>query len=93
MITVETRAIPVSDVIFTALKDGEAVLLHLGNQTYYTLNETGSTVWKLIGSELSLAEISQTLLEKYDVSLNQAQQAVIELVDNLAAEKLVTVSG
>ena len=35
-------------VLFTDLDDGTGVLLHLDSKYYYTLNETGSLVWRAL---------------------------------------------
>ncbi len=93
MLTAQSKAIPHPDVVCTALKNEEAVLLHLGTQTYYSLNETGSQIWTWLGEGLSLGEIGQALEARYDVSLDRAQQYVIALANDLAAENLVSLTG
>ena len=73
----------------TELKNGDAVLLHLGRKTYYSLNETGARIWRLLGEGLTLDEISQGLEAESDVTLEHAQQCVIVLANELRAEELL----
>ena len=59
MLTSETTATPDPDVLFTKLSDGEAVLLHLGVRSYFSLNETGAHIWNLMSDGLSVRDISK----------------------------------
>ena len=86
-------AIPHPEVIPTKLPNCETVLLHLGTQTYYSLNETGSRIWELMSKGVPLGQIGQALENQYEVSLDQAQQYVIALIAELAAEKLVSLTS
>jgi hypothetical protein len=35
-------------VLFTDLEDGTSVLLHLDSKFYYTLNESGTAIWRAL---------------------------------------------
>ncbi len=35
-------------VLFTDLEDGTSVLLHLDSKHYYTLNESGTLIWRAL---------------------------------------------
>ncbi|MBX3010488.1 MAG: PqqD family protein [Caldilineaceae bacterium] len=91
MITPQTKVIVHSDVITTPLPNQEMVLLHLQTQQYYTLNETGMQIWKGLAQSQSLGEISQLLEMYYVLTLQEAEQQVIALVTELAAEGLIRV--
>ena len=88
--TKNTKATPDSDVILTELKNGETVLLHLGSQTYYGLNETGSRIWHLMNKGFTLGEIAKKIQVHFDVELNRAQNCVNDLAADLADAKLVS---
>ena len=90
MVTAGTRVILQQNAVDTVLQNGETVLLHLGTNQYYTLNETGSHIWRLLGNGLSLGEIGQSIESEFDVSLDQARRSVIDLANELVAERLVT---
>lgn len=88
------QCIPRTDpsVVTSALPNGEVVLLHLDTKRYYSLNQTGALLWKQIESSATLAAMSQTLFERFDVTAEAAREAVRTLVDDLKSHKLVTLS-
>lgn len=43
-------------VLFTDLEDGTSVLLHLESKHYYTLNETGTIIWRALMQNEGAAE-------------------------------------
>ena len=58
-----------SQVVATELDPAEAVLLHLDNQRYYTLNETGWFIWKSLEQELNLKQIAEKVHQECNVQL------------------------
>ena len=86
----QTHVIPVTDVLSTELSDQEVVLLHIQRGEYYTLNETGALIWQGIQQQQALAAVSQTLAERYGLTPEAAHTHVIQLVEELATEQLVT---
>ena len=92
MISPDTKYVPHPDVVHTALENGEAVLLHLGTNQYFSLNDTGARIWELIDKGLTLEEIGQEIEAMYDLTLDWAQQYVSNLADELISEKLLQLS-
>lgn len=82
-------AIPSADVVATTLPDGGVVLLNLGTKRYFTLNETGSMIWDLLGKQFSAGAMAAELAARFDVSPEQAGESVRRLLNELAAQKLV----
>ena len=91
MLKASDKATPDSDVIVTEL-DGEAVLLNLDTKLYFSLNATGVAIWKLLEEGLTLGQIGERLFQEYDVTPENAQQSVLDLVGQLIEEKLATVT-
>ncbi len=83
------KATPDGEVVCTELKNGEGVLLHLGTQTYYSLNKTGLFIWRLMSKGLTLGEIAGEVEGRFEVSSADAKRSVHDLTDELAAAKLV----
>jgi hypothetical protein len=77
------------DTACAVVEDG-AVLLHMRTKRYYSLNETGATIWQLLTDEVPLDEIAGRLAERYDVEPPAANEAVERLIDDLAAESLIS---
>lgn len=86
----QINVIPGSDVIATELPEQETVLLHLQRGDYYTLNETGTLLWQGLQQQQSITALSQTLAARYALNPEEAMRHVMQLVDELAAEGLVT---
>jgi len=79
---------PSSEVVDTTLDDGEVVLLHLESKMYYSLNSTGEQIWRGLKEGVSLNEISQRLQDEFDVSEQDADRSVVDLVNELCEQKL-----
>ena len=93
MLTQSTKILLDQNVVFTEMENGESVLLNLGTSEYFSLNETGTLIWHGLSSNLNLSDIGEELEKTFDVSKEQATQYVINLVDELVSEKLVSVKG
>ena len=93
MLKDDTKAEPDPNVVLTELRNGENVLLHIGTQTYYTLNESGSVIWHMMSKGFTLGEITQRLQTQYDVSPGRARQSVFDLIAELANAKLLSMDG
>ena len=78
-----------SQVVSTELEPTEAVLLHLDNQRYYTLNETGWSIWKHLKNGLALQQITNELQKEFDVDHSKAEESVREIVRELESERLI----
>lgn len=80
-----------SDVVVTELDgENESVLLHLGTKKYYTLNETGVRIWKLLGEGYTTHEVTQKICEEYEVSSTSAEKSVSTLILKLLEEELLS---
>ncbi len=78
-----------AEVILTELEGDEAVLLHLATRKYYSLNETGVSIWEGLSEGLSLQAIVETLEARYEVDSERAGRSVISLVEEFLSEGLV----
>jgi hypothetical protein len=83
-----TRIVPCMDVHCTVL-EGEAVLLHLKNGHYYTLNRVGTVAWELFAGKPTLKEVHQVICSRFDVSEDQANMDLAALVNHLGQEGLI----
>jgi hypothetical protein len=76
------------DAAFATVEDG-AVVLHMRTKRYYSLNETGTFVWRRLEDGIPPAEIVTQLVNEYDVGVTEAEMAVARLLDELAQESLI----
>ena len=75
--------------VHSTVLDGESVLLNLSSGRYYTLNVVGSIIWDLCSGQHSLQQIHSALCEKFDVSVQQAKDDVLDLIVHLEHEGLL----
>jgi hypothetical protein len=80
----------ISDEVLSQEVNGETVLLDLEGESYFGLNEVGTRIWQLIKSERTVGETLSALSDEYDVSLEQLESDVGELLDKLSDAGLVT---
>jgi hypothetical protein len=79
---------PDPEVVDTEIDEGETALLHLRTKTYFSLNATGSRIWRHLRQGLTIAEISARLQHEFDVDGGRAEQSVLRLVDELVQHQL-----
>jgi hypothetical protein len=89
MTTLQQRLHPHPDVVDTELEGQETVLLHLDTTLYYSLNATGTRIWKSLRQGLSLQEISERLQQEFVVDADRANASVLALADDLVRQNLV----
>jgi len=76
--------------------DGEAVLLDLGSEQYFGLNEVGVQLWRALESDSDLAAAHRKLLDLFDVESERLADDLLVIVGELekaglaAAESVAT---
>ena len=53
------------------------------------LNETGAFLWEALVKETTVVDLTELLTEEYDVSFEEAEEAVKEFIGMLEQEKLL----
>lgn len=89
MLSINTKLTPHVDVVSTTLDNGEGVLMHLATANYFSLNQTGTRIWALLGEGLTLHEVAATLVTEYEVTDQQAQHSVLILAQALTDHDLL----
>jgi hypothetical protein len=77
----------------SATVDGGAVLLHMETKRYYSLNETGASIWRMLQRRLEAPEIVRELMRTYQVGIADAERALTRLLEELREEALITEVG
>ena len=76
------------DVLFQEVS-GETVLLDLGSEAYFGLDEVGTRIWSLLNEGRNSAEMVEVLLGEYDVERDVLERDVLELLASLLEAGLV----
>ncbi|MGR3809354.1 PqqD family protein [Jiulongibacter sp. NS-SX5] len=69
---------------------GESVILNHEAGTYFNLNDVGSSVWKILESgPATLDELSVSIAEQYETTVDDCKGDIEQLLKELMDEKLV----
>ncbi len=70
----------------------ETVILDLASGTYFGLDPVGARLWQLMEAGKNLAEICEAMLDEYEVSRGDLERDTINLVEDLMARDLISLS-
>jgi Coenzyme PQQ synthesis protein D (PqqD) len=89
----ESSVIKASSEQISSDLGGEAVILNLKSGVYHGLNEVGARVWNLIQNSCTVSEIKQTLLEEYEVEIEQCHNDLMALLAELLTAELIVINN
>ena len=89
-VSLPTRITLSPEVFFQEL-EGEAILLDLHNEYYYSLDDVGTRMWQLLVEHGDVATVVERLLAEYDVDEATLRRDLAQLIAALADAGLVTV--
>lgn len=72
---------------------GELVLLNLSSGKFYGLDSIGSEIWIMLQNNNSIERIVKEICEKYEVNQEQAIKDVMQLIEGLKNNELVSYAG
>lgn len=76
--------IPTTDI------DGELGMMSIEKGKYFTLDEVGTRIWALLETPNTVNKMVDVLMTEYDVDFETCANDVMELVEKLLQEDLVT---
>ncbi|MBN1271428.1 MAG: lasso peptide biosynthesis PqqD family chaperone [Candidatus Aminicenantes bacterium] len=79
-----TNEIVASDI------DKDTVMMSIKNGKYYGLNDIGSRIWELLENPISVLNLCRILTKEFEVKENQCHIDVIEFLNILRDEKLIS---
>ena len=80
---------PHANIVATEFEGGESVLVDLDTKRYYQLNETATLIWQALAAGSSKVEIVGTLTSVYDVTNQDAEKSVDQVLQHLKAHRLL----
>ena len=69
----------------------ETAMMSLEKSMYYGLDDIGSRIWALIEQPRSVGDLCDTLMAEFEVDRETCQQHVLEFLEELKDEGIVTV--
>ena len=82
-----------SDALLTAEVDGELIAMSVDQGACYGMNPVGTRIWALLAEPRSIDSLCDQLVQEYDVDPATCRRDVVDLLEALSAEKLVTVKA
>ena len=83
------RRVRVNDDVLFQEVGGEAVLLNLGTESYFGLNDVGTRIWILLSEGNSLQDVCNKLCWEFDVTPEQLQSDLSSLIDEMLKAGLI----
>jgi len=80
------------DVLISKLQE-ESVILNLDSERYYGLDDVGTRFLSVLTTSESIEAAYETLAKEYDVDGQLLRQDLTELVEKLAAQGIIQISG
>ena len=81
------------ELLFADLDRGEAAILSLEDGVYYGLDPVAARVWHLLEERKRVNEIRDLLLKEFCVESDRFTRDLLELIEQLAALRLVEIEG
>lgn len=89
MLSLETRLRINEPEVTATVIDGEAMMINLNSGVYYSTDEAGARIWELAASGATLGDIANVITTEYAIPQSQANEDVLNLVNQLVEEKLL----
>ena len=80
---------PHANIVATEFEGGESVLVDLDTKRYYQLNETATLIWQALAAGSSRVDIVGSLTSVYDVTNEDAEKSVDQVLQHLKAHRLL----
>lgn len=92
-----SKGIQVEDMVFqvegniVSVMGKEKVMLNVEKGKYFNLGEIGGNIWDLIKEHHKVYDITQLLMEKYEVSREECLNHVLSFLNQLSSEGLIKI--
>lgn len=80
-----------SNIMFRELED-ESVILNLNDESYYSLNSTGTIIWNLLQTSSSLKEAFEAFKNQFEVESSNASTDFNHLIHELVEKQFGTLA-
>jgi hypothetical protein len=73
--------------------EGDGVVLHLGTRRYFSVSESGLALLQALEAPRTVPELVEVLLERYEVTPEQAEASVRQFLDTCRTAELLVEEG
>jgi hypothetical protein len=71
--------------------NGEKVMMSVQKGKYYNLGQVGGRIWDLLSEPRTIEDVTEILIQEYEVDPSECRDQVATFVQNLFIEELVQV--
>lgn len=93
MSTSFAQRVSIPDSVMFRELEGESVILDLGSDSYFGLDQIGTKMWQALTEADSIQAAYDVLLEEYEVEADTLRADLSELLDTLLARGLIKVAS
>jgi hypothetical protein len=72
---------------------GGVIMLDLKSGVYYGLEDVGARIWALLQEPISVSNIRDILLDEYDVSAEQCERHLLQLLEEMESRALIEIKN
>ena len=76
--------------LIAADMDGETVMMSIDRGAYFGIAGVGSRIWELLATPISIAQITQTICDEYEVDADTCMADVQKFARDLIQHQLVS---
>ncbi|NWH03405.1 lasso peptide biosynthesis PqqD family chaperone [Desulfobacter latus] len=80
-----------SDEVLTSEVDGEVVMMSIDAGTYSGLDAIGSKIWELLEKPITVSEICDIMMSRYDVERDVCEKDVLSFLEDLASDNTIRI--
>ncbi|MCC6975523.1 MAG: PqqD family protein [Anaerolineae bacterium] len=91
MLSLDSTIMISPDAVYSDIED-EVVILNPTNGEYYGLNPVGALVWKLAQSPVKVSAVRDAILDSFEVSPEECERDLLELLEDMAGQGLIEVT-
>jgi Coenzyme PQQ synthesis protein D (PqqD) len=84
-----TRWQPTTEVT-SAVHGDRTVLMDLRSEQFFTLDDVGARIWKILGRSATVDEITASLVQLYDAPASEVRRDVEAFVADLSRDGLIS---
>lgn len=85
-----TEKVTIPPQVMARTVGDETVILDLASGTYYGLDPVGARIWQLFVDGQTLAQVRDTMLAEYDVSVDDLERDLNRLLSELSDKNLIS---
>ncbi len=86
-----SSAVRVKEILSAEVRN-EVVLMSIEKGVYFGLNPVGDRVWSLLDELVAVQEVCATIVEEFEVTLEQCQEEVLEVLKDMREQGLIRVA-